>query len=196
MAFTISDELCEVFAATVKPGADAEAWTGKSHRRGGYPKRLVFRSLTEKEPRRWTLSEWTTEHEEPYTQKVSYSGAVDLGGVRSLLDANDASDAAWLLGRLSKAARGRWDALLLKARIQAARKRHKGAARSFKRAVAAEGRPAEVLREYGRYLASRRVTRRRAKVQLERYLEEAPEAADREAVLAEIEALQRRRKRK
>ena len=196
IALTTSDELREVFAATVKAGSDTGSWTGKIHRRGGYPKRLVFRSLTTDDPKAWTLSEWTTVMEDPYTQKTTLNGFVDLAGIRSLLDAGYASDAAWVLGRMDKASRKRWAALLVKAQIQVARKRHKQAARSYKTAASAQGRPPEVLRDYGRYLASRRATRRKAAAQFKRYLEAAPDAVDYHTVLSELEALKTKKKRK
>ena len=194
IALTTSDELREVFAATVKPTDGS--WTGKIHRRGGYPKRLVFRSLTSEDPQGWTFSEWTNELEAAYTQKSTLSGLVDLAGIRSLLDAGYASDAEWVLGRMDKASRKRWDALLVKAEIEVARKRHKRAARSYKAAAAADGRPPEILRDFGRYLASRRVTRRKAAAQLQQYLEAAPEAEDHAAVSSELEALTTKKKRK
>ena len=195
IALTSMERLIDVLEVTVKatPQGRPPIVGDISVRGRGWPRQIVYRTREtrglEDVPPRWTLTRWSAEANRPYVRTENLGGDVSEAGLRSLIEEGQPAEVDWLASKLPKRVQRTTVILRLRAEAYAARRKWKQADRYWRKAAKAKGAPAEVSRDYGRYLAGRK-QRRSAVKALKRYLERVPEADDRAEIEAEIEALQ------
>ncbi|MFT5429991.1 MAG: hypothetical protein ACI9OJ_000664 [Myxococcota bacterium] len=189
VALTTTEKLVPVLGLTTRRnGGGQPKLVGKRHVRGkGWPRTVVYRALeTDLDGSvAWIHETLEAERDRPYVSRGLRRGLVELGAVIDLLEDGERRDAAWLWGQLPKATKKSANAQAARARIEAKAGKHRRAVRYWKRALKAADAPAELHRDYGRYLISRK-RRKTGRSQLRKYLEKSPEAADRADVEAEI----------
>ena len=184
IALDSTDRLHEVFRYISRgTGPDGYIWQSKLDRTGRrWPRTLRLRSWQGSDvpvdERRWQITRWAAQGENPYEQDALREGPLSLDGARQLLEAGHPLDSGWVWSKLPRTLRRSADALRLKAQTQAARNRHSAARRTWRRAIRAPGATPTVQRDYGLYLASRN-SKRRARRALRAYLEAQPDAVDR-----------------